>query len=138
MVGGSISAFDAVHDIRLVSKLPVISSLRKPNPLFTEAAFTHPHVTVKPQIESFNPDSGRITFSDGSSVDDVDVVLFATGYDFSVPFLPDLKGVNKRIPGLYQHVFKSDNPSLAFIGMVSALLPPRLPKSCLWAGLTCC
>lgn len=120
MVGGSISAFDAVHDIRLVSKLPVISSLRKPNPLFTEAAFTHPGITVKPQIESFSH-SGRITFSDGSSVDDVDVVLFATGYDFSVPFLPDLKRVNKRIPGLYQHVFKTDNPSLAFIGMVSVL-----------------
>lgn len=121
MVGGSISAFDAVHDIRLVSKLPVISSLRKPNPLFTEAAFTHPDITIKTQIESFSPDSGSITFSDGSSVDDVDIVLFATGYDFSVPFLPDLKGVNKRIPGLYQHVFKTDNPSLAFIGMVSAL-----------------
>lgn len=121
MVGGSISAFDAVHDIRLVSKLPVISSLRKPNPLFTEAAFTHPDITVKPQIDSFNPDSGRIMFSDGSSVDDVDIVLFATGYDFSVPFLPDLKGVNKRIPGLYQHVFKTDNPSLAFIGMVSVV-----------------
>lgn len=121
MVGGSISAFDAVHDIRLVSKLPVISSLRKPNPLFTEAAFTHPHITIKTQLESFSPDSGSITFSDGSSVDDVDIVLFATGYDFSVPFLPDLKGVNKRMPGLYQHVFKTDNPSLAFIGMVSAL-----------------
>lgn len=121
MVGGSISAFDAVHDIRLVSKLPVISSLRKPNPLFTEAAFKHPDIIVKTQIESFSPDSGRITFLDGSSVDDVDIILFATGYDFSVPFLPDLKGVNKRIPGLYQHVFKTDNPSLAFIGMVSVL-----------------
>lgn len=122
VVGGSISAFDALHDIRLVAKLPVISCLRKPNAVFTEAAFTHPDLVVKPQIKSFSPDLGRITFSDGSWVDDVDVVLFATGYDFSVPFLPDLKGVNKRIPGLYQHVFKTDNPSLAFIGMASA--PP--------------
>lgn len=131
MVGGSISAFDAVHDIRLVSKLPVISSLRKPNAVFTEAAFTHPDIVVKPQIESFSADPGRVTFSDGSWVDDVDVVLFATGYHFSVPFLPDLKDVNKRIPGLYQHVFKVDNPSLAFIGMVSVLPSDTALKLCI-------
>lgn len=51
-------------------------------------------------------------------MDDVDVVLFATGYDFSFPFLLKLKVENRRVPRLYQHVFQTDDPSLAFVGMV--------------------
>ncbi|KAK6080400.1 allantoate permease [Seiridium cupressi] len=119
VVGGSISAFDVVHDIRTVSKLPVIASMRKPNAVFSRFAFTHPHVDIRLQVSAFNPRTGRVSFADGSWVDDVDVVLYATGYEFSFPFLPDVKPVNRRIPGLYQHVFKTDNPSLAFIGMVT-------------------
>lgn len=121
VVGGSISAFDALHDIRAVSKLPIISSLRIPSAVFSSAAFTHPDIDNRAQISAFDPETGRITLIDGSSVEDVDVVLFATGYEFSFPFLPDVKPTNRRIRGLYQHVFKSDNPSLAFIGMVSDL-----------------
>ncbi|ETS74129.1 hypothetical protein PFICI_13995 [Pestalotiopsis fici W106-1] len=119
VVGGSVSAFDALHDIRKVSKLPIISALRNPSGAFGIAPFLHPHIDNRSQIESFEPELGRINFTDGSSADDVDVVLFATGYDFSFPFLPGIKSVNNRIPGLYQHVFKSDNPSLAFVGMVT-------------------
>ncbi|KAF7555917.1 hypothetical protein G7Z17_g1794 [Cylindrodendrum hubeiense] len=119
VVGGSISAFDALHDIRLVSKLPIISSLRSPSQTFTEAAFTHPDIVARPTISAFDPDTGRITFSDDTFVDDVDVVVFATGYEFSFPFLPNVKPVNGRIPGLYQHVFTASDPSLAFLGMVT-------------------
>lgn len=119
VVGGSVSAFDALHDIRKVAKLPVISALRNPAGAYGNAPFLHPQIDNRLQIASFEPESGRVNFADGSSADDVDVVLFATGYDFSFPFLPGIKSVNNRIPGLYQHVFKSDNPSLAFVGMVS-------------------
>ncbi|KAL5343252.1 putative dimethylaniline monooxygenase [Aspergillus crustosus] len=119
VVGGSISAFDALHDVRQVSKLPIISSLRKLSPLFGETPFRHPDIENHSEISSFDPETGAINFADGSVVHDVDAVIFATGYDFSFPFLPDLMSVHKRIPGLYQHVFKIDNPSLAFVGMVT-------------------
>ncbi|KAJ3550208.1 hypothetical protein NM208_g97 [Fusarium decemcellulare] len=119
VVGGSVSAFDALHDIRLMSKLPVHSSLRQPSAIFGWAPFTHPDIENHPSISSIDPDTGRITFSDDTFVDDVDVVLFATGFAFNFPFLPNVKPVNGRIPGLYQHVFKSDDPSLAFMGMVT-------------------
>ncbi|KAI8945019.1 putative dimethylaniline monooxygenase [Xylaria longipes] len=118
VVGGSISAFDALHDIRAVTKGPVISSLRKPNPTFGWAPFTHPRIDIRSEISSFEPATGRINFADGSSADDVDLVLFATGYEFSFPFLPNLKVINGRVPGLYEHVFNIDDPSLALIGMV--------------------
>ncbi|KAI0478067.1 putative dimethylaniline monooxygenase [Xylaria cf. heliscus] len=118
VVGGSISAFDTLHDIRTVTKGPVISSLREPNPTFGWAPFTHPSIDVRPEISSFDPITGRIKFADGSLADDVDLVVFATGYEFSFPFLQDLKVVNGRVPGLYEHVFNINDPSLALIGMV--------------------
>ncbi|KAF2662129.1 putative dimethylaniline monooxygenase [Lophiostoma macrostomum CBS 122681] len=126
VVGGSVSAFDALHDIRLVSKLPIISSLRKPSMVFGAAPFIHPHILNRPQIRKFDADTSRITFLDGSYADDVDVVLFATGYDFSFPFLSNVKPKNGRVPGLYQHVFNTADPSLAFIGMVTGSFGLRI------------
>ncbi|KAK4942563.1 hypothetical protein LTR10_017692 [Elasticomyces elasticus] len=127
IVGGSVSAFDALHEIRLVAQHPVISSLKEPIPAFGWNAFTHPHVAIKPPIARFHP-NGKIEFWDGSSVDHVDVVLFATGYDFSFPFLRDVNTriQNRRIQGLYQHVFDIEDPTVAFIGMVSGGLTFRV------------
>lgn len=119
VVGGSISAFDTLHDIRTVTKGPVISSLREPNASFGWVPFTHPHIDVRSEISSFDPETGRINFADGSSADDVDLVVFGTGYEFSFPFLPNVKVVNGRVPGLYEHVFNVDDLSLVFLGMVS-------------------
>ncbi|KPM37049.1 hypothetical protein AK830_g9520 [Neonectria ditissima] len=119
VVGGSVSGFDALHDIRVASKLPIISSLRTASPTFGWSPFTHPDIDNRPPISSFDPETGRITFADETFVSDVDVVMFATGYDFSFPFLPSVKPVNQRIPGLYQHVFKTSDPTLAFVGMVT-------------------
>ncbi|KAL4783710.1 putative dimethylaniline monooxygenase [Aspergillus varians] len=119
VVGGSVSAFDALHDIRKVSQLPIISSLRKPSAVFGETPFNHCDIENHSQISSFDAETGAITFADGSVAHDVDVILFATGYDFSFPFLPQLGSVKQRIPGLYQHIFNIDNPTLAFVGMVT-------------------
>ncbi|KAH7329607.1 thiol-specific monooxygenase [Stachybotrys elegans] len=119
VVGGSVSAFDALHDIRQTAALPLISSVREPSGVFGWAPFKHPDFDNRPPISSLDPETGRITFTDGSVVDDVDHVLFATGYDFTFPFLPHIKPKNGRIPGLYQHVFQTSDPSLAFIGMVT-------------------
>ncbi|EED23467.1 dimethylaniline monooxygenase, putative [Talaromyces stipitatus ATCC 10500] len=127
VVGGSISAFDALHDIREVAKLPVISSARDHSPLFGDIPFLHPHIENRPGITSFDTTTDKITFTDGSSVigDEIDIILFATGYDFSLPFLPDLKSVHRRIPGLYQHIFKIENPTLAFVGMIAGVFGIR-------------
>lgn len=118
VVGGSVSAFDALHDIRRLAKLPVISSLRQPSAIFGWAPFQHPDIENRPSISSFDQSTGRITFSDGTFEDGIDAVLFATGFEFSFPFLPGVQPVNRRVPGLYQHVFKTSDPTLAFIGMV--------------------
>ncbi|KAF1847240.1 thiol-specific monooxygenase [Cucurbitaria berberidis CBS 394.84] len=126
IVGGSVSALDALHDIRKASKLPIISSLRESSQVFGDAPFMHPDIMKRPSIAAFDPDTGRITFADGSYVDDIDVVLFATGYEFSFPFLPQVKPRNGRVPGLYQHVFLANDPSLALVGMVTGSFGLRI------------
>lgn len=121
-----MSAFDALHDIRLVSQTPVISSLRKPNGLFGMSPFTHPDISNQTEISAFDPETGRLTFIDDSWIDDVDCVLLATGFQFSFPFLPSVKPVNGRLPGLYQHIFQISDPTLAFLGMVSISTCPMV------------
>ncbi|XP_061681911.1 uncharacterized protein LOC133503922 isoform X2 [Syngnathoides biaculeatus] len=78
-------------------------------------------VQVKPNLKRFTATDA--IFDDGTVVHDVDVVLFATGYDYSLPFLPaDLQG--KCGPGsqhrLYRHVFALGlvRPTLAMIGLI--------------------
>lgn len=119
VVGGSVSAFEAIHEIRTVSKHPVISAMHKPLPEFGWAPFIHPHITLRLAITGVDADNKCVEFADGSVAYDVDVIFFATGYDFSFPYLPQVEITNKRIRGLYQHIFHRNDPTLVFIGMVS-------------------
>ena len=59
-------------------------------------------------------------FKDGSKVDDVDAIIFCTGYLNHYPFLPDelrLKTKTSLYPGnLYKGIFWLQNPKLMYIG----------------------
>lgn len=68
--------------------------------------------------------------SDGSSEVSVDVVLCATGYAYSFPFLrhsgleQELCGDGTSMRRLYRRVLHTSNPSLAIIGTPNTLIPP--------------
>uniref|UniRef100_A0A8C9F015 Flavin-containing monooxygenase n=1 Tax=Pavo cristatus TaxID=9049 RepID=A0A8C9F015_PAVCR len=77
-------------------------------------------VRVKPNIKEFTETSA--IFEDGTK-EDVDSVVFATGYSFSFPFLEDsVKVVENQVP-LYKFMFPADlkKPTLAFIGYIQPL-----------------
>jgi len=118
-VGASVSSFDIVHDILSVVKTPVYASLRSPHPVFGFIPFTHPEIERKPVINQVSAENRTVSFSDGSKLENVDHIIFATGYSFSLPFLPSVKVVNRRVPGLYLHIFRQEDPTLALIGGVS-------------------
>lgn len=123
VVGGSVSAMDAVQDILTVSELPVISSQKKttkPHVYFGDEAFKHPSIDRRGEIVNIDNVTSTIFFDDGSSVSGVDAIIFGTGYSFSFPFLPNLDLSENRVQGLYQHIFKMDDPTLSFIGAVTA------------------
>ncbi|NXX99762.1 FMO5 monooxygenase, partial [Centropus bengalensis] len=91
-------------------------------------------VLVKPNIQKFTNTS--VIFDDGTK-EDIDVVVFATGYSFSFPFLEGyVEVVENQIP-LYKFIFPPDmeKPTLAFIGLIQPLGPvmPISELQCRWA-----
>ncbi|XP_071751648.2 flavin-containing monooxygenase 5-like [Centroberyx gerrardi] len=79
-------------------------------------------VQVKPNIRRFQGSS--VEFEDGSVVEDIDLVVFATGYSFSFPFLAShVLSVSGNKASLYKYVFppELDRPTLAIIGLVQPL-----------------
>lgn len=74
-------------------------------------------VIVKPNIKHFT--AHGVEFEDGTQADDIDVVIFATGYKFGFPFLDkDVLNVERNTVELYKYVFppRLEKPSLAVIG----------------------
>ena len=79
-------------------------------------------VVIKPNIRRLT-ETG-VEFEDGSVVDDVDIVFYATGYEFGFPFMdhPAFGVENNRV-SLFKYVFPPDiQPStVAVIGCIQPL-----------------
>ncbi|MER7892701.1 NAD(P)-binding domain-containing protein [Micromonospora sp. NPDC094482] len=79
---------------------------------------THGDIEARPGIAGF--DGHRVQFTDGRS-DEVDLVVWCTGYRVDVPFLDRalLAGGADTLP-LYRHVFHPDAPGLTFVGLMQS------------------
>uniref|UniRef100_A0A7S0LD88 Flavin-containing monooxygenase n=2 Tax=Coccolithus braarudii TaxID=221442 RepID=A0A7S0LD88_9EUKA len=93
-----------------------------------------------PAVSSIS--GSTVTFSDGRAMD-VDVLVYATGYTQSFPFLP--KSANSRKEGLARGddaslpsdhlIIEPDEPTLAFIGFVRpnvGAIPPMSELQVMW------
>lgn len=119
-----MSSHEVLHEILPQAQHPVYASIRgEPIPAFGWAPFKHPHVSIKKQISSLDPLTGKVTFADGTELNDVDHIVFGTGYTFSLPWLPHVQEriskAYRRLPGVYQHTWDIEDPTVAFVGMVS-------------------
>ncbi|KAL4919519.1 hypothetical protein BDW62DRAFT_216933 [Aspergillus aurantiobrunneus] len=128
VVGGNISSADLIADLHAVVRGSLYLSQRGSNEALNNV-FSLPGVQVKPTIKRV--DSGAagvdVVFSDGSVVQGVDKVIFATGYRLVYPFLvPDPVTPSNRVAGFYQHIFKIGDPSLALVGQVRGALSFRV------------
>ncbi|XP_015687527.1 dimethylaniline monooxygenase [N-oxide-forming] 2-like isoform X2 [Protobothrops mucrosquamatus] len=87
------------------------------------------YVSVKPLVRQFTETSA--IFEDGTMVENVDIVIFATGYSIAFPFLDKsvLEIEDNRV-SLYKHVFLPhlEKPTLAVIGLIQPL-GPIMPTS---------
>ncbi|KAK4454902.1 hypothetical protein QBC34DRAFT_288691 [Podospora aff. communis PSN243] len=122
VVGASVSAADIAVDLASskTASLPVhaIVKGRNANVYFGDLAFQHPNIQTHPSISHI---AGRtIHLVDGNSIPDVDRIIFATGYSWTLPFLPQVPVRSNRVPGLYQHVVWHQDPTLLFVGAVGA------------------
>ncbi|KAF9771365.1 hypothetical protein IL306_010992 [Fusarium sp. DS 682] len=124
VVGASISSIEIIHEILDVVDGQVFASIRdQPIPAFGWVPFEHPKITIKPAIQCFDSETGRIHFADGSYLDNIDHIIYGTGYTFSFPFIPTVqkrvKNAYRRLPGVYQHTWNIEDPTLTFVGMAS-------------------
>ncbi|OGM45768.1 monooxygenase [Aspergillus bombycis] len=122
-VGASVSAADTAASLVNHAKGPIIAVVRgKYNTYFGDEAFKHPQIERRPPISHITTENGERTvyFEDGTSVSDVDHIIFGTGFTWTLPFLPDTPIRNNRVPDLYLHVFHQQDPSLVFLGAVGA------------------
>jgi hypothetical protein len=96
---------------------------------------THGEVVPRPGIQSLDGDA--VVFSDGRR-ELVDVIVWATGYEVTIPFLSErwLGDNAERLP-LYRRVFHLDEPTLGFVGLMQstgAALPIVEQQSKLFAA----
>lgn len=114
---------------KIVSGNPENFGLPKPNHKFLES---HPTVssefllrlgsgdaTAKPDIAELMGD--RVKFVDGS-VEEIDVIVYATGYNVTFPFFDPafLSAPDNKFP-LYKRMFKPGMDDLVFIGFAQAI-----------------
>jgi dimethylaniline monooxygenase (N-oxide forming) len=79
----------------------------------------HGDITMKPGIERL--EGGRIRFAD-DTVEPADLLVLATGYRVSLPFLdPDVFDCSGNRMPLFQRVVPPDRPGLFFIGFIQTV-----------------
>ncbi|XP_052056897.1 flavin-containing monooxygenase 5-like [Apodemus sylvaticus] len=77
-------------------------------------------VKIKPNVKAFTSTSA--IFEDGTE-ENIDAVIFATGYTLSFPFLSDDSGVLDSQYSMFKYVFppELEKPTLAFIGLIQPI-----------------
>ncbi len=98
----------------------------------------HGRIRVKPNVEELRGD--RVAFADGS-VEEVDEIIYATGYRISFPFLaPELLDPRDNEVRLYRHVVHPDLPGIFFIGLIQPLgaIMPLAEQQAAWVAKLLC
>ncbi|XP_017284329.1 flavin-containing monooxygenase 5 [Kryptolebias marmoratus] len=100
---------------RLFSQIPVIND-DLPLKILSGS------VIIKPNVKEIR--GSTVEFEDGTTVEKVDMIVFATGYNYGFPYLPnDVLYKSGHRVGLYKHVFPPnlEHPTLAVVGFIHAL-----------------
>jgi cation diffusion facilitator CzcD-associated flavoprotein CzcO len=82
--------------------------------------YSHGRLKSKPNITELQ--GNKVLFED-NSLEDIDVIIYATGYHLSVPFLEKkfLNWEEQSIPNLFLYMFSPQYENLFTIGMVNPL-----------------
>lgn len=131
VVGNAASGSDIGAQIAEACALPLIFSTRSPSYLFAEDPDRY---LMRPAIAEYLPATRGVRFEDGMAEDDIDAILYCTGYLYSYPFLQHAHGgvaapnaglitTGERVQNLYQHMFYRPRPTLVFLGLPQKVIP---------------
>ncbi|KAL4715975.1 hypothetical protein ACJJTC_013275 [Scirpophaga incertulas] len=117
VVGAGPSGLDlAIYLSNVTAKLLHSHHLKYNQPFFSDT------YVKKPDIQKFT--SNGVYFQD-NSFEEIDDVIFATGYEYSHPFLDKNVGLTangKFLLPLYQHMVNIHHPTMVFVGAVKKVL----------------
>jgi cation diffusion facilitator CzcD-associated flavoprotein CzcO len=144
LVGNSASALDIGSQISKVCKEPLLMSQRSisylsPEPRSDRRAYGEIKEFLLPR--QYNR---AVRFVDGTIVDELDAILFCTGYLYSYPFLssldPPVFTSGAAVLNVFQQLFYIDQPTMAFAGLPQRVIPFPLSEnqasvfSRVWSG----
>ncbi|KAL4886266.1 hypothetical protein BJY04DRAFT_178775 [Aspergillus karnatakaensis] len=140
VVGSSASGLDIGNQINEVSKGKILASQRAlPLPTATDKDYC-PEI-----VEFLSPGTHEraVRFADGRVANDIDTIVFCTGFFYSFPFLsldPPVTTHGRRVENVYQHLFYIHDPTLVFPVLPQRIIPFPLSEnqaavfSRVWSG----
>ncbi|KAB8234722.1 hypothetical protein ETB97_004051 [Aspergillus alliaceus] len=133
VVGSSASGVDIGNQINKLSKGKVLASQRTKSYLLPSSASDKDYVS---EIVEFLPPTEHrraVRFADGKIENEIDAVVFCTGYLYSFPFLssldPPIITDGRRVLNTYQHLFYIQNPTLVFPVLPQRVIPFPLSEN---------
>ncbi|KAG1045931.1 hypothetical protein G6F43_011205 [Rhizopus delemar] len=129
VIGGGHSALDIVREASGTAR-KVYQCIRTQTELSQQALERNAsNVEQIGLLKEFvhTKDTSIIECEDGKRLNDVDIIVFGTGYLFSYPFLPFQKGnliqTGQKVHNLLHYMFYKHNPTLCFIGLPMRVVP---------------
>lgn len=117
LVGAGASGLDLATQLHnITNKLLHSHHLVYNQPKFSD------HYVKKPDIKAFT--TNGVVFKDGT-VEEVDDVIFCTGYEYYHPFLDERSGLTlsgKFVLPLHRNIINIRHPSMSFIGVVNKVI----------------
>jgi cation diffusion facilitator CzcD-associated flavoprotein CzcO len=127
VVGSSASGLDIGSQINEVSSGKVLASQKSES--YLAASFSADKIICPEIVEFLSPENHdrAIRFADGRIEEQVDAIVFCTGYFYSFPFLsslsPSVVTHGWRTMNVYQQLFSIDHPTLVFPVLSQRVIP---------------
>jgi cation diffusion facilitator CzcD-associated flavoprotein CzcO len=130
VVGNSASGSDISTQISEYSQHPLLWSSRSESMLGPSPSSLKREV---PPIARFLPGTRGVEFTDGTIEENIDAIIFATGYFYSLPFLenvePKLITDGSYVNYTYKHLFYALRPTLSFLVLNQRVIPFPLAEA---------
>jgi cation diffusion facilitator CzcD-associated flavoprotein CzcO len=119
IIGNSASGLDVAYQVGRECKQPVLLSSRSISAFGTMPGSSwRKDVCEVVEFLPVSKHSRAVRLKDGSIENDIDAVIFCTGYFYSYPFLSGhnlpIVGDGLRVRGTFEHLFHSTYPTLVF------------------------
>ncbi|CDO91927.1 unnamed protein product [Kluyveromyces dobzhanskii CBS 2104] len=91
-------------------------------------------IKVVPQIKSLHAgSSNKIQLIDGTSIEDIDHIIWATGFQYDIPFLKSyqsdlFRDQSNRLFNLWEHIVYRPDPTIFFSLLMKQIIPFQLAE----------